>query len=890
MDSIRKIMKVVKKGPIKPHHAYCSALFIAIIAIAAFTGSFLVPDRVAAVDCQDYNGDEGACNSNGCTWDTADCSDFNNDEGSCTGSGCSYDGGTGDCTGSYSPGTCSGGCSDDICDAGDPCGDGYDENDPSCGCQDDICDPADPCGDGYDENDPSCSQPEDCGNEVDDDGDSDVDCADSDCSEDPSCDATPPSLNEATVNGTTLTLTYNETLDGTSVPIGNDFLVNVNAGQATISGVQVTDNTVILTLTPTVNEGNTVTFNYTAGGSPIQDLNGNDASNENGHSVTNNTDTTVPHLTSATVNLDTLTLNYDEALSTGNNPDTGDFTVRVGGSSLNISNAEIIGSTVSLTIDPVTQGASVTVNYTPGTYPVEDLAGNNAASFLEYGVTNQTDTTAPTITSVTSSTSNGSYNAGDEVNITVNFSEAVTSTGLVTVTLETGATDRTCTFSVTSSTSGTCQYTVQAGDTSSDLTTNLIAGTIRDVSVAANNMVNFTPVTNLAASKAIVIDTTDPSAPGTPNLDSGSDSGTSSTDDITSDNTPTFNISCEDAATVTLLEGGTTLGSATCSGGTAAVTSSSLSDTAHTIKAKQTDVAGNISADSSTISVMVDATAPVLSSVTPATSDTIDNATTSSDIAFTLSEAIASGSVTVTRTSGTADGSSPHSCTLKGTALNSGSHTLDLSDTTNGCTSDVSDLVSGAVYTFVFDGMDTAGNSAVTVTRTSVSFGSAASSGSSDSGQGSSGSSAPTGGSTGYYYPSETYNAVNTVASTTDSVTHDVNPLCPIGLVCTPIVGLNLPKSNAQVDLHASLLRYGFVKNLEMGDKDRDVARLQVFLNAQGFTVSKTGAGSKGNETTTFGAKTKYSLQAFQRAFGIKPPTGFFGPLTRALINSGLWK
>ncbi len=118
------------------------------------------------------------------------------------------------------------------------------------------------------------------------------------------------------------------------------------------------------------------------------------------------------------------------------------------------------------------------------------------------------DTTAPTVTNVTSDKPNGTYKAGDVIDIDVTFSETVTSTGNVTVTLETGATDRTCTFTVTSATTGTCNYTVQAGDTSADLTVNSVSGTIRDT--ANNALSNTTPTTNLAANKALVIDTTGP--------------------------------------------------------------------------------------------------------------------------------------------------------------------------------------------------------------------------------------------------------------------------------------------------------------------------------------------------------------------------------------------
>jgi hypothetical protein len=118
------------------------------------------------------------------------------------------------------------------------------------------------------------------------------------------------------------------------------------------------------------------------------------------------------------------------------------------------------------------------------------------------------DVTAPTITNVSSDKANGTYTTGEVIDIDVTFSEAVTSTGDVTVTLETGDTDRTCTFSVSATTTGTCNYTVQAGDTSSDLTVSSISGTIADASL--NAMSNFVPTTNLAANKAIVIDTTAP--------------------------------------------------------------------------------------------------------------------------------------------------------------------------------------------------------------------------------------------------------------------------------------------------------------------------------------------------------------------------------------------
>lgn len=135
------------------------------------------------------------------------------------------------------------------------------------------------------------------------------------------------------------------------------------------------------------------------------------------------------------------------------------------------------------------------------------------------------DTTAPTITSVSSDKTNGYYKVGDVIDIDVTFSENVTSTGNVTVTLETGDVDRTCTFTVSNSSFGTCNYTVQAGDTSADLTVASISGTIADQS--SNVMSDFSIGTNLAANKNLVIDTTAPSISITAPLDGATVSGSS---------------------------------------------------------------------------------------------------------------------------------------------------------------------------------------------------------------------------------------------------------------------------------------------------------------------------------------------------------------------------
>lgn len=126
----------------------------------------------------------------------------------------------------------------------------------------------------------------------------------------------------------------------------------------------------------------------------------------------------------------------------------------------------------------------------------------------EVTFTTDADTTPPTILDVDSELANGSYGIGQSIPVTVTFSEAVTSTGSVTLLFETGTTDQSCTFTVTNATTGTCTYVVQAGDSSADLTVQSVSGTITDS--ASNAMVFFTPLLNLADNKAIVIDTIAP--------------------------------------------------------------------------------------------------------------------------------------------------------------------------------------------------------------------------------------------------------------------------------------------------------------------------------------------------------------------------------------------
>ena len=103
----------------------------------------------------------------------------------------------------------------------------------------------------------------------------------------------------AVVNGTTLTLTYNEALDPSSAPLADVFTVTGGNETRTVTRVRVSGSAVMLTLDPAAEHGETgMLVSYTVptgtGASPIRDVAGNEAEALSRVPVTNETPDTTP--------------------------------------------------------------------------------------------------------------------------------------------------------------------------------------------------------------------------------------------------------------------------------------------------------------------------------------------------------------------------------------------------------------------------------------------------------------------------------------------------------------------------------------------------------------------------------------------------------------------
>ncbi|CAH9056592.1 hypothetical protein PSECIP111951_01492 [Pseudoalteromonas holothuriae] len=214
----------------------------------------------------------------------------------------------------------------------------------------------------------------------------------------------------------------------------------------------------------------------------------------------------------------TYTAVFDESAT---NVSTDDFTLSTvtGNASGTIASVSASsGSSITVTVNGISGTGSIRLDLNANTNIVDGLGnGNNTNGYVASfnGAVHAVDTVAPSVSSVSASSNDGTYKVGDTVTVTVGFNEAITVTGSPTITLETGTTDRTATYSSGSgSDTLSFAYTVQSGDVSSDLSYTstsalaLAGGTLNDAGGNAATLTLVTPgaTNSLSANKALVID------------------------------------------------------------------------------------------------------------------------------------------------------------------------------------------------------------------------------------------------------------------------------------------------------------------------------------------------------------------------------------------------
>ena len=104
-----------------------------------------------------------------------------------------------------------------------------------------------------------------------------------------------------------------------------------------------------------------------------------------------------------------------------------------------------------------------------------------------------------------------------------------------------------------------------------------------------------------------------------------------------------------------------------------------------------------------------------------------------------------------------------------------------------------------------------------------------------------------------------------------------------------------LSQQSSGAAVASSACPYTWARNLTAGATGDDVMKLQKFLNSSADTmVAASGAGSAGNETSTFGPATKAAVVKFQNKYasevltpvGLSAGTGYFGASSRVKANA----
>ena len=368
-------------------------------------------------------------------------------------------------------------------------------------------------------------------------------------------DTSVPTISSVSLNAANseLTVTFAENVYDTDGGSGDleaaDFELSISGGVATVASTptgitKTAQNIWILdvNVSGTANGSETLSV-VPAAGNVIFDLAGNAASTSQSNNTASLTEKILPTVTNVTSTTSDGSYKQGETIAI-----TVVFseTVNVTGTpQLTLNNAS--GSNPAVDYSSGTGSNTLTFNYTIGSGEtssdldyvatnslalnsgtIKDAAGNAATLTLASpGASNSlgnnkaliVDTTVPTVTNVTSTTSDGSYKQGETIAIKVVFSETVSVTGTPQLTLETGGSDAVVNYSSgTGSNTLTFNYTIGSGETSSDLdyvATNSLAlnsGTIKDAAGNAATLTLASPgaSNSLGNNKALIVDTSVP--------------------------------------------------------------------------------------------------------------------------------------------------------------------------------------------------------------------------------------------------------------------------------------------------------------------------------------------------------------------------------------------
>gem|GEM_PF-1997043 len=286
------------------------------------------------------------------------------------------------------------------------------------------------------------------------------------------------------------------------------------------------------------------------------------------------------------------------------NVDIADFALtRTGTADGTVASVSGSGSTYTVTVNSITGSGTLRLDLNSSGTGIIDEAGNAIALGYTSGQTYTLDTDAPSAPSTPSLDAASDSGSSNSDGITSDTAPTLTGTAEPGSTVTLYDTDGTTVLGTGTAAGGSWSITV-----STPLTEGAHTLTAKATDAAGNTGA-------ASAGLTVTIDASAPVAPSAPDITAGSDTGASSSDNITSNNAPTLTGTAEADSSVTLYDtdGTTALGTTTADGsGNWSITSVALAEGTHTLTAKATDLAGNVSVASAGLSLTIDTTAPTL--------------------------------------------------------------------------------------------------------------------------------------------------------------------------------------------------------------------------------------------------------------------------------------
>ncbi|MGP0584705.1 Ig-like domain-containing protein [Paenibacillus timonensis] len=192
-------------------------------------------------------------------------------------------------------------------------------------------------------------------------------------------DSVQPKPKDGYVSGSTLVLNFSDTLKSVSSYAYQQFSVTADGYSKGINSISQSGTTVTLYLSGSVSNGEIVKVSYSPGSYPLQDYRGQNIPSFSDYFVRNYNDTRPPEFTGVEGSGNKLVLTYNEALRTTSIPMKSQLSVLVNNSPVYVTNVEIVGSQVYLTLaSSFTQTQAVTLSYVSGVGGIADLNGNLA--------------------------------------------------------------------------------------------------------------------------------------------------------------------------------------------------------------------------------------------------------------------------------------------------------------------------------------------------------------------------------------------------------------------------------------------------------------------------------------------------------------------------------